>query len=261
MNTKSNWQQVNRELMAENRRTLGEPPTAEEMLAYQRGELSPEAEERVREHLVANPQLARALSEPFPTEDARPGEPGYVSDDAVSRRFRALQQRLHTGNGAAVPREDARVLHFWRRASLAMAAMLVLAFGALFWQVQEKGRLQSELTRPRVAIEESALYPDGNRGAADPFTDISAGGESLLLPLMLVNQPSFSEYRLELVDAASRRSLWKSAVLPRGDHDTASVVVPRTFLTPGRYRIVLYGVAGAREEQMATYSIRVPARP
>jgi hypothetical protein len=68
MITREDWLTVNRELMAEQRERLGEPPTAEELLAYMKGELSEVEQEAMRERLVAWPELARSLAEPFPEE-------------------------------------------------------------------------------------------------------------------------------------------------------------------------------------------------
>ena len=74
MITKSDWEAVQQGMTAEDQRRLGEPPTAEEMLAYSRGELSGETAGRVRAWLAGNPDLVRALMEPFPADDAKPGD-------------------------------------------------------------------------------------------------------------------------------------------------------------------------------------------
>lgn len=68
MSTKAEWQAGNRQWIEEQRARLGEPPTAEEMLAYMRGELSGEDEERMRERLACYPELSRSLAAPFPEE-------------------------------------------------------------------------------------------------------------------------------------------------------------------------------------------------
>src|ERR1043165_304475 len=72
MTNKSEWQEANRRVMAEQREKLGEPPTADEMLAYSRGELSESEEERIRDLLVAYPELSRMYAAPF-AEEAEPG--------------------------------------------------------------------------------------------------------------------------------------------------------------------------------------------
>src|SRR5688500_16910631 len=95
MITKSDWQAVHQEMTAEERRKLGEPPTTEEMLAYSHGELSAENVERVKAWLVCNPDMARALMEPFPSDDAKPGDADFLSEEELSKRWASLQQSIH----------------------------------------------------------------------------------------------------------------------------------------------------------------------
>lgn len=102
MITRADWQAVNRELMAEQRARLGEPPTADELLAYMRGELSESDEESMRERLAAWPELARSLAEPFPEEP-----------DATMNAFT------------------------WGKA-MALAAMVLLLFGGLLWRERNR---------------------------------------------------------------------------------------------------------------------------
>ena len=99
MSTKADWQSVNQELMAEQRQRLGEPPTAEELLAYMNGELSANEEEVMRDRLVAWPEIARSLAEPFPDQP-----------EAVVRNV------------------------FTYSKALALAAAVLLLFGGLLWR-------------------------------------------------------------------------------------------------------------------------------
>src|SRR5215212_5892851 len=95
MISRSDWKAVHEDMIAEDRRTLGAPPTAEELLAYTRGELAPDEAERIRELLVAYPELAQALTEPFPEEDAKRGDADFLSDEQVAKNWASLQQRIH----------------------------------------------------------------------------------------------------------------------------------------------------------------------
>lgn len=129
MITKSDWQSVNRQLMADQREQLGDPPTAEELQAYMEGKLSGEEEERVRELLVCHPDLARSLTEPFPTQ------PGFFE--------------MHTAT--------------LYRSVAAVAAAVALLFGFLLW------RNSQEVTGPRVSWKAVTLMPDGTRGMEQPI--------------------------------------------------------------------------------------------
>lgn len=252
MTNDSDWQAVQQEMTAEDRRKLGEPPTAEEMLAYTRGELPAEAAGRVRAWLVCNPDLARALMQPFPSNDAEPGDPDYLSQEELAKHWASLQQRIQ------VPATTSafRLLQFPSRWT-ALAAALALVFAGLYWQAESKARrLDRELHEPR-ALESQMLLPDGRRGA-EQATFLTAKGERFVLDLALFNASRFETYRVEMSDEA--RSPWRSAAIRAADEETLSVDVSRAYLKPGKYRIVVYGIDGAREERLDTYTLRVPAR-
>ncbi|HEX2122606.1 MAG TPA: hypothetical protein VHL59_13280, partial [Thermoanaerobaculia bacterium] len=87
-----------------------------------------------------------------------------------------------------------------------------------------------------------------------------AQGESVLLVIPLNVQRDFDRYRLELVNAASGRSLWNSTAPQPRDDGSFAIVVPHRLLKPGTYQVVAYGISGAGEERLASYSLRVPAR-
>lgn len=231
---------------------MNTPPTSEEVLAYMRGELSAEEEEKVRERLVWYPELVRTLTEPFPDEDPAPGTPGYVSDEKMVHGWETLQNRIHPIH--VQPVRGGRLVHFLS-SSLAVAAAVSIVLGGLLWNAR------SELDRPRV-WEEQVLEPDGQRGIEDGSTVLTAKGDTVVIVVPLIGSTDFATYRLEIVENGTtpRRSLWRSEVLRRGDSQSFSMVVPRKFLDPGRYQVVLYGVDDAREHRVATYSFRVPAR-
>jgi len=246
MTTKLEWQAANRELMAEERRRLGDPPTAEEVLAFTRGELGPEENARIREKLVAYPELVRTMTAEFPTEGAAPGDSDYLSDDEFAKHWASLKKRMPDAGGA-------RVLQFWP-AFGSIAAALAVVFGTLFWQAR------SELTKPRIPLDQQVLLPDDQRGAGAVGTVLAAQGETFLLIVPMINEPEFNNYRLEIVDVLANppRRRWSSEPMPRRANDSFPILVSRKFLTPGKYQVVLYGVSGARQEQLSGYTLRVP---
>jgi hypothetical protein len=252
MTNESDWQAVQKEMTAEERRKLGEPPTAEEMLAYTRGELPAETAGRVRTWLVCNPDLARALMQPFPADDAKPGDPDFLSPEELAKHWASLQQRIHEPAMAST----GRLLRFPSRWT-ALAAAVALVFAGLYWQAESKARrLDRQLHEPR-ALESQLLLPDGRRGV-EQATFLTAKGERLVLDLALFNASRFEAYRVEMSDET--RSPWRSAAIRAADEETLSVDVSRAYLKPGKYRIQVYGIEGAREERLDSYTLRVPAR-
>jgi hypothetical protein len=220
---KPDLQSVVEEMNEEDRRRLGHPPAFEEVLAYTRGELSSEDEQRVRELLVCYPELARTLTEPFAGQEEEEG--GRIL------RFR----------------------HVWT----AIAAALAIVFAGLYWQADSKARrLSHELAVPHVVSSEQLLLPDGRRGR-ETATTISTEGDSYLLVVTLINEARYPRYRLEIADG-NARSIWSQAGLVPRDNDTFAIIVPRSFLPPGGYQVVLYGSGNKGQEQVATFSVRVP---
>lgn len=258
MITKSDWHAVHQGMTADDRRKLGEPPTAEQLLAYSEGTLADDEAERVRAWLVCNPELARALMEPFPDDDAKPGDPGFLSETELAKQWASLQQRIH---GSSVPRPEGHVLPF-RNAWLGLAAAVALVFAGLFWQAESKAqRLERELREPRV-LETMEIFPDhGSRGAGESSTLLTAKGDVLLLDVMLSNASRFDRYRVEMTGMTAKQpaSPWKSPTIRPGNDEVLSIMVPRAYLKPGQYRIVVFGIDGAREERLDTYTLRVPS--
>jgi hypothetical protein len=247
MITKSELQNAHRSLADDERRRLGDPPTTEELLAYSRGELPYEEEERIAELLAVYPELARTLTATLPTDDPKPGEPGYVSDAELAQRWTMLQDRMHDKRETAPVQSGARVLQFWRFTS-GLAAALAVAFGALLWQAR------SDLGQPRVAAPEM-LMPDRSRGGPLEATKVTPLGDSYVIGVPVMTEQHFDNYRLEVIDESSR-SLWTSGAL-RASETNLMIVMPRRFLKPGQYQVILYGIARPAEQRLETYSFRV----
>lgn len=252
MIAKSDWEAVRQRMSDEDLQTLGEPPTAEEVLAYGQQKLSEEDAERVRAWLVCNPELARALVQPFPGQDAKPGQEGFLSHAEVNQAWSSVQARIH-------PQATARRLKFVQR-WLGVAAAMVILFAGLFLQTESKLRRRDrEENAPRV-VRAASLQPDGEgrRGAPVESSTIRADGRDLLLQLPLPQTLQFEQYRLQMADARTvpARELWKSEAIG-AESDELAVVIPGASLKPGKYRIVIYGVEDGRDEPLDSYTIVV----
>ena len=242
MMNQSDWNAVRDSLIADDRAKLGEPPTVEEILAYENGELSEKDAERVQQLLIAYPELARAYATPFPTDDA--GLPG----DVIDRQWNAFRAGNHAGSGPT-----ARVLQFWRGVA-AIAATVAIVFGALLWQTR------TELLRPRV-LQEAVLTPDGRRGAAEQPLAITPTGDSVLFVVSLIGPTDYETYRLELVSGQSHKPVWSSDPLRDTSSHSFNVEIPSRTLPAGTYQMIAYGLRGNAREEVATYTVDVRRPP
>ncbi|HYI13078.1 MAG TPA: hypothetical protein VEK57_28790 [Thermoanaerobaculia bacterium] len=244
MTNNSEWQEANRRLMAEQREKLGEPPTAEEMLAYSRGELDETEEERIRDLLVAYPELARMYAAPFP-EEAEAG----VSDDRVAAGFEELRQRL---GGSVVPlRAPVR-----RYLPTTIAAALALLFFGLFVQAESRARNQERGRLPYILGAPQVLNSDPNRGVGKP-TPLSKDGEAYLLQPYLINQPRYPHYSIELNDAGG--VVWTSHAAEAAADDSFQIVIPHDFLRAGGiYQLRIFGIDGEMRQRLGSYDMEVP---
>jgi hypothetical protein len=234
MMNENEWEAVRDALRAGDRAELGEPPTAEELMAYERGELSAEEAARVQQLLVAYPELARAYATPFPEEAELPQE-------VIDRQWKAFRPR-DTG---------ARVLQFWRGVS-AIAAALAVLFGAMLWQKH------NDLLQPRVLPEAHLLTPDGRRGGEPQHYALTPHGDSVLLVVSIIGPADYDTYRLELLRGDQR--IWSSEAMPATASNSFDLVVPSALLAPGTYAVVAYGVRGSAQAQVATYTLDVRPR-
>lgn len=238
MTNKSDWQAARDAMLADDRARLGEPPTAEKLLAYERGELPEKEAERIQQLLVAYPELARAFATAFPDEEVE------LPAEVIERQWNAFR-------GAETRPENGRVLLFWRAAA-GLAAAAAIAFAVMLWQTR------SAMLRPHVIPEATILTPDGVRGiGTGPKYAVTPGSASVHLVVSLIGPTDYERYRLELINSDSQARIWTSAPLEATNSNSFDVEVPTRALPPGTYRITAYGLRGTAEELVATYTIAV----
>jgi hypothetical protein len=283
---KTDWQAAYHDLMAEGRQRLGEPPTASEVEAYLKGDLEAEDAVRVREFLVYYPELADALEAPFPFPyEGKSGDADFLSAEEMARDWAGLQAgaslqhaTVASPRSAGAPSSQllasgapgwSRRLWGWTREvrplqlSAVAASLLAVVLGGLLLRSQrDVQHLQHELMEPRVNLEHRLLLPDGQRGgtsAEQPAIPLPPEAEYFLLIPALVNARPYPSYEISIFDLSTTppRRIWSREGLRRRSDDTFEVWVPRTFLKPGRYRLVAYGLAGDRQEQLASYTVRL----
>ena len=235
------------------RRLHDEPPTPEEMLAWSRGELSVEEAAEVRARLDEYPELARAYDAPYDQTDVQPGDPDYVSDEELDRRWAAFRKTTEPQWGRVVP---------FPRVLAAAAAAAVIMIGAIVWQALKIRDLETRLATPRT-LAEYLMHPDAARGentrGLPERSPVVPVGQDTKLALNYRGDDAFDGYRAEILDLNVKppRRLWNQRDITRNEDNEFEIVLLREFLRrPGRYQVVVYGLDRRTETRLATYTIR-----
>jgi anti-sigma factor RsiW len=123
-------------LAEEQRSRLGEPPTAEQLIAYRDGQLPEEEAERIRDRLAVDPEWAAVYLDlkRFPDLD----RPSDADVDAAWRTLSPRLERTATGAGKVIAFRRRPVRPAAGRALLALAATLILCLG-LTWLLVGRG--------------------------------------------------------------------------------------------------------------------------
>lgn len=134
---------------------------------------------------------------------------------------------------------------------------------------QEVGRLKEQLaatereretylaqrTRPEVNVPVRNIYPVGDSqrsGGGGEINRLQVPRGSRTFVLILGDyKPGYTDYRLEILDSGGRVLARWAGLRPGPDGDL-SVLLDRTLLSRGKYRLRLYG----RREQVAEYVVQ-----
>jgi hypothetical protein len=235
----SDWQAVYRELIAEGRRRLGEPPTVEDLDAYSRGELSAEEADRIGELLACYPELLTAVAARFPDSDEpSPDDLAPLTPEEQAEDWAEIVRRASLEPAAAPPasppaavpapspaaevardmaairpiqpvrpirpirdvRPAGRRWPAWPLpAAAATAALLALVFAGLYMRTLDEVRRLTRALEMPRLPEHRLLLPDGVRGARQPIIVLPAKRDSFLLAPALIHQPDFPDYRLAIL--------------------------------------------------------------
>ena len=261
------------------RRPRGEDhPTLQELVAYRAGELSPEGDDRIQEHLTQCRDCAQLLLdlaefEQFPQP---PEEMGPV-DARAEASWQRLRARLREGEEGRVE-EEARVketeeaaappavlfprrtrVPLWQRPALPWALAAGLALCSVgFWQ--HSGRQErriEELSRPQtVRVIPLEAEDNGSRGASEERPVHAGEGVAYALPLSSdPSAPVYPLYAVEIVPAADG-----TKPIPAGRHqadDGILRIVLRSAPEAGDYYFQVSGIEDGRETPVGRYHFKV----
>lgn len=260
------WLEAYREILRRERGRIGEWPTEQSLLAFSRQELPPSEAGKIRRFLVAYPEVAAALAElDEPLLNPAPDALESLSDLEIEQDWARLMNRVerespspsteHAPQPSRPPKgfRD-RPSPAWWLGSLAASAA-AFALGSL---VPVSTFLEPS---PPIALRGRLLIPDGQRGAAQAPMPVAPDGRDgeILLNLGSLEARTFDEYRLSIHEIRDGREIerFRRRSLPRNEAGAFDLLLRRGSLSPGLYRLRLFGAAGGTETLLATYSIRL----
>lgn len=227
-------------------------PSPDRWIAYHRGELSPEEEALLQEHLVRCRDCfdlsegAAAFAQPDEADT------GQEMDTAALWRLLRPQldpppepSRQNVRDISTAPRRRP-----FRIPTTAAAGFFVALVGLTAWNVRQQGELEAlRAPKPDALIVDFAA---GERLPTSTETTLSASTG----PWTFVFHPDVElrVYRLALRDAAAGSEQWSYELSP--DQDLALTIQLPEALPPGRYRLELTDGSGARV--LETHLLRVP---
>lgn len=225
-------------------------PDLDVWVRYREGELPPEREEELRDHLVECPSclaLVRDLAAfeaaeagPWAGEDA--DEPATAAAiDAIVERARA-EPAARAGGGLRFGRSP-------RTFALAATLLVAIALGSLVWALglrSDNRRLEArlaELSAPRPGAAVVDLYPQTvtrNGRPEDDGVTLDAGTPFVTWLLHLPERTEAERFRAEIVDA-NGTPLWAGHGLVRDrEYHTVSLGLPAGFVVGERFSIRLW---------------------
>jgi len=281
------WDDLDRELAAVVRDMVAKAaengsahPEPEQLVAFFERELPPEKIRLIEDHLGICPECGALVDDlhaletdpnfgigqwPSPERSEAmweqvsrrriPDRPGVADQPGVAEEEPAEEEPAEKAEGA-------KILAFrdrWKQTTIwlgAIAASLLLAVGALSYRVTELRGTVAELDRPRANVE--VFYPDpgkarrGGSGEARSFVLPARWAPFVLsLPAPVLSSFEGATCRLELITEGGATALAVDGLVPKED-GTLAVLVPRSRVAPGSYRIDLYQNGAPGESPGAT---------
>jgi hypothetical protein len=249
------------ELVEERRRSLGDHPDPRRLLAYRAGELPPEEEEGMREHLsLCDDCLDLLLLHP----DSRGGEADVGAlDFETHRAWREMRARIREHELRAQLARRTRSLRFLQVA----AAVLLLAPGLVWLKARDGAFTHFEpvanaaifdVQRSQVRgfdVERPGLpAPPARRPSQETATPIAVPqGTAAFTLVFWLDASGFDDYEIVLRDRGGEE-IWRSREL-KVDLGTATLGLSRRFMDAGEYRVEIFGIDDDGRTLVGEYAI------
>ncbi|MEM9557460.1 MAG: hypothetical protein AAGC60_24590 [Acidobacteriota bacterium] len=252
-----------RDWAAAAREGLGAPPSAEELEAYRRGDLSEARHSEVRRHLVLDPeQTQRFLDE---SGDMVSTEHEQAVDDLVGvllevgvdeNALRLVERGIHRN------RRSWRSV--WMHSWVRFAAMAVLAFGlgwvlASSWPAPEIGG-EPSIVGPAPEFLELAIRHRGGDGSQMVRGGrVELGEGPVLVGLSLLDSTDAKQYSVEL--AARNDGFVERVEVERRDDGSVRFLLNPAGLERGTYNLHLWAHSRSEDELLGSTTLEVVASP
>lgn len=254
-----------RQMAAEWRKTRGEHPSAETLLAYHDDELS-EAEARdVREHLSLCRECAETVVDLANFPDVEPRDEAFrLSTEEKEVHWQELLGRIEERGGfeedlvrtKTSPTTGPPTTR-WR--PYLMAAVLAVATLGLGWWIAQLQQAPLPGPAPEANLAVIELAPLGVsvlRG--EDAHELPESISSLVVLLALPDlQPLEDAAVVVRKQGPEGEVVWRRSGLVRTPTGHFSVRLPREMLPPGTYHLTLTGTTEGDEELLAEYELEI----
>ena len=228
-------------------------PDPERLAAYRAGELSPEEEGRVQDHLALCRECAALLLD----LDGLAG-PGFgAGADPIAKEavWQSLRKEIAPQARVIPLRRPVRSSPRWLQALA--ASLLVATLGLSLW-VASLRRTVTELSSPEANAPVLDLYASGTRGEGSPAPVLTVPSNARFFTLILnsAGQRRYERYRVEILRAGGGK-VWSDRRIEPSSFGSFSLTLPRRAVGPGDFRVRLFGRSGETEEPIDDYAFRV----
>ena len=232
-------------------------PDPERLAAYhssQAGELSPEEEGRIQDHLALCRECAALLLDLDGLADP---DFGAGADLAGKENvWQGLKQEMAPQAKVVPLRRPVRPSPPWLQALA--ASLLIATLGLSLW-VASLRRTVAELSSPEPNAPVLDLYASGTRseGSPAPALTVPSNAKFFTLILNAAGQRRYEGYRVEILGAGGGE-VWSDRRIEPSSFGSFSLTLPRRAVGPGDFRVRLFGQSGeTTEEPIEEYAFRV----
>lgn len=254
-----------RHYLEQQRQSLTSHPTPQELAAYHAGELPPEAEAQILEHLAICRECSDLLLDLSGFADLKPPQGvSELTDEQVEEDWQKLRSRMREGKGkkertaevvpirppAPPPAPVRWTSSPWLPVAASLLAVLGFSFG--LYQSAQVGALRQQLEAQRTPWSPPSLdlFDETVRSEEDEDVQRVPSQGWAVLSLYFTDEETYPAYEAEIVGQANIPAV-------PGQGDKVVLVLPPDSLKPGNHEIHLFGVKGDQRIEVGTYQIQV----